>query len=68
MSHPTNSNVNFCGVYNLSFDSMKDFLKHTLSSGHQKRTRDMIMDLDETETEGPLALVPETRAKPEVEP
>ena len=39
---------------------MKDFLKHTLSSGHQKRIRDMIMDLDKAETE--------TRAKPKAQP
>ena len=39
---------------------MKDFLKHTLSSGHQKRIRDMIMDLDKAETE--------SRAKPKAQP
>ena len=46
MSHSTYSNVNFCDICNLS---MKDFLKHTLSRSHQKRTRDYgswwIMDL-----------------------
>ena len=49
MPHPTNSNVNFCDVCNSSFNSMNDFLKHTLSGSHQKKTRDMIIDLDEAE-------------------
>ena len=53
MSHSTNSNVNFCDICNLSFNSMKDFLNHTFSSGHLKRTRDLIMDLDEAETASP---------------
>ena len=57
MFHSTNSNVNFCDICNLSFNSMKDFLKHTLSSDHQKRARDMIMDLDEAET----ASLPQTQ-------
>ena len=63
MSHPANSIVqcvNFCDICNLSFGSRKNFLKHTLSSGYQKRAREMIMDLDEAETE--------TRAKPKAEP
>ena len=38
-----------CVVCNLSFDSMKDFLKHTLSSEHQEIIREMIMDLDEAD-------------------
>ena len=64
MSQSTNSNVNFCGICHLSFDSMKDFLKNTLSSGHQKRTRDMIMDLDEAET----ASLPQPQPKPKSAP
>ena len=38
-----------CVVCNLSFDSMKDFLKHTLSTEHQEKTREMFMDLAEAE-------------------
>ena len=53
MSHSTNSNVNFYEICNLSFNSMKDFFKHTLLGSHKKRTRDMIMDLDEAETASP---------------
>ena len=34
---------------NLLFDSMKDILKHTISSEHQERTREMIIGLDEAE-------------------
>ena len=47
MSHSTNSNVNLCEICDLSFGSRKDFLKHTLTNQHQKRARDIIMDLDE---------------------
>ena len=54
---------NECVVCNLTFNSMKDFLKHTLSSGHQKRTRHLIMDLDEAETKGNPPLVPQTKPK-----
>ena len=50
MSHSTNSNVNLCDICDLSFGSRKDFLKHTLTNQHQKRARDIIMDLDEAET------------------
>ena len=49
---------NECVVCNLTFNSMKDFLKHTLSSGHQKGTRNMIVDLDEAETKWNPPLVP----------
>ena len=56
---------NECVVCNLNFSSMKDFLKHTLSSGHQKRTRHLIMDLDEAETKGNPPLVPKTKTKTE---
>ena len=38
-----------CVVCNLSFNSMKDFLKRTLSSENQERTREMNMGLDEAE-------------------
>ena len=41
-----------CFVCNLSFDSMKDFLKHTVSGEHQKRTREIMMDLTEAEIKG----------------
>ena len=64
MSQPKNHNVNSCDICNLSFISMKDFLKHTLLSGHQKRTRDTIMDLDEVET----ALPPQQQPKPKSAP
>ena len=50
MSRSTNSNVNLCDICYLSFGSRKDFLKHTLTNKHQKRARDIIMDLDEAET------------------
>ena len=43
---------NDCIVCNLSFNSMKDFLKQTLSSEHQKRAREKMMDLTEAETKG----------------
>ena len=64
MSNQANSivqRINFCDICNLSFCSRKDFLKQTLSSGHQKRARDMIMDLDEAERARPL--VSQTTAK-----
>ena len=64
MSHPMNSNVNFCDICNFSFNSMKDFLKHALSSGHQKITRDMIMDLDEAETAPPPQPQPKHKSAP----
>ena len=38
-----------CVVCNLFFDSMKDFLKHTLSSEHQEIIREMIMEFDEAD-------------------
>ena len=63
MSHSTNSNVNFCDTCNLSFNSIKVFLKHTFSSDHQNITRDMIMDLDETETKLETGTKLETRTK-----
>ena len=50
MSRSTNSNVNICDICDLSFGSRKDFFKHTLTNQHQKRARDIIMDLDEAET------------------
>ena len=56
---------NECVVCILTFNSMKDFLKHTLSSGHQKRTGNMIMDHDEVETKGYPTLVPQTGTKTE---
>ena len=64
MSHSTNSNVNFCDICNLSFNSMKDFFKHTLLSSHQKRTRDMIMNLDEAETTSPPQPQPKRKSSP----
>ena len=52
MLHPTNSrvqSVNFCDICDLSSGSRKDFLNHTLTSQHQKRARDVSLDLDEDE-------------------
>ena len=53
MSHSTNSNAIFCDICNLSFNSMKDLIKHNLSGSHQKSIKNMIMDLDEAETASP---------------
>ena len=64
MSTPTNSNVNFFDVCNLSFNSMKDFLEHNLLSSHQKRTREIIIDLDEAETASPPQPQPKPKSSP----
>ena len=62
--HSTNGNVNFCDICNVSFNSMKDFQKQTLLSSHQKRTWDMIMDLDEAETASPPQPQPKPKSSP----
>ena len=55
-----------CVVCNLTFNSLKDFLKHTLSSGHRKRTGNVIMDHYKVETKGNPPLVPQTGTKTEI--
>ena len=54
---------NDCIVCTLSFNSMKDFLKHTLSGEHQKRAREIMMDLAEAETKGAPPLPTKTIPK-----
>ena len=42
MSHSTNNNVtgvNTCIICNLTFETRKQFIKHTLSDEHLKRAR-----------------------------
>ena len=36
-----------CNMCNLSFNSKKEFLKHSLTSQHLERTRELIDDVDE---------------------
>ena len=64
LSHSTNSYLNLCDICNFLFNSVKDFLTHTLLSSYQKRTRDMIMGLDEAETASP----PQPQPKPNSSP
>ena len=66
MSCPANRNVNFCDICDSSFGSRKDFLKHTLTSRHQKRARDIIMDVDEAEDVSPTP--PQPKLQPVIKP
>ena len=52
MSNVTSSN--FCDICELLFDSRKEIIKHILTGDHQKRARETIMDLDETERASPI--------------
>ena len=64
MSHSTNSDVNFCDICNLSFNSIKDFLKHILLGSHQKRSRICLWTYDETE----MVSTPQPQPKPKSTP
>ena len=50
-------------VCNLSFNSMMDVLKRTLSREHQEKTRAMIMDLDEAK---PIEPPPKAKRSPPI--
>ena len=62
MSHPTNSNVNFCDVCNLSFETKKGLYRH---QSYDSKHEELLEKLFGSDDEAPIS---ETASQIDVKP
>ena len=58
MSHSTNSNVNFCDVYDLSFEAKKDLYRHQSYDSKHKELLEQMLGSDD---EAPINFKPKAK-------